>query len=203
MSPCASILELKDVIQKICLKLGVKAVYDTVDGTTTNDHGADVVVKWRIPLSAYQESLEYLRTFENVRLYAIPKYQLEIASNERNRQKKSCPSVDVLVQYGIPEGLAKALTPFQRIGVDFVRDKNGRAWIADGKYHIACISRHATLLTHLSILLACTRHGVGKNHTGGGEYGNVSCRMAASSYMPQWCPIPLEERISKMAGSGQ
>jgi hypothetical protein len=46
---------------------------------------------------------------------------------------KGYPSAKKLVSQGVPHGLATALAPFQRGGVDFVIEKGGRALIADGK----------------------------------------------------------------------
>lgn len=145
-----SIQGLRQPIRQICRKHGVKAVYDTLksnavtmDGsedeiTATGmaaSNGAELVGKWRIPLSVYHQLAGYLSTLENTAIVRIPEDQLRIASLERARQEKGYPDVDVLVQYGIPMGLAKALAPFQRGGVDFVHDKRGRAWIADGTFH--------------------------------------------------------------------
>jgi hypothetical protein len=90
--------------------------------------------KWRIPLGAYQAFFAYLRSDPNCRVEGISSIQLKVASLERARQEKGYPSVEKLVEAGVPNGLAKTLAPFQRGGVDFVLEKKGRALIADGTY---------------------------------------------------------------------
>jgi len=87
--------------------------------------------KWRIPLAAYQAFITYLGQDPNTQVQGIPDHQLHIASLERVRQEKGYPTVDEIVKLGVPVGLAGALAPFQRGGVDFVVAKNGRALIAD------------------------------------------------------------------------
>lgn len=64
----------------------------------------------------------------------IPQHQLQVASMERARQAQGYPSAEQLEEKGVPSRLATALAPFQRGGVDFVRSKEGRALIADGKF---------------------------------------------------------------------
>lgn len=90
--------------------------------------------KWRIPLGAYHAFFAYLRSDPNCRVEGISSIQLKVASLERARQEKGYPSVEKLVEAGVPNGLAKTLAPFQRGGVDFVLEKKGRALIADGTY---------------------------------------------------------------------
>jgi hypothetical protein len=65
----------------------------------------------------------------------IPEDQLKIASLGKARLEKGFPSAKKLIKYGVPKGLATALAPFQRGGVEFVVEKHGRALLADG----ACI----------------------------------------------------------------
>lgn len=67
----------------------------------------------------------------------IPQHQLQVASIERARQAQGYPSSEQLEERGVPPRLAMALAPFQRGGVDFVRNKDGRALIADGKLHLS------------------------------------------------------------------
>ena len=67
------------------------------------------------------------------RLIGIPDTQLKIASLGKARLEKGYPSVRKIISQGVPRGLATALAPFQRGGVDFVIEKEGRALIADGK----------------------------------------------------------------------
>ena len=62
----------------------------------------------------------------------IPEDQLKIASLGKARLEKGFPSAQKICSYGVPKGLAKALAPFQRGGVEFVFEKEGRALIADG-----------------------------------------------------------------------
>ena len=64
----------------------------------------------------------------------IPEDQLKIASLGKARLEKGFPSVNKILAYGVPNGLATALAPFQRGGVDFVVEKEGRALIADGTF---------------------------------------------------------------------
>jgi hypothetical protein len=90
--------------------------------------------KWRIPLGAYQAFFTYLRSDPNCRVEGISSIQLKVASLERARQEKGYPSVEKLIEAGVPNGLARTLAPFQRGGVDFVLEKKGRALIADGTY---------------------------------------------------------------------
>jgi hypothetical protein len=63
----------------------------------------------------------------------IPQDQLKIASLGKARLEKGYPSVKKLITLGVPRGLATALAPFQRGGVDFVVEKGGRALLGDGK----------------------------------------------------------------------
>ncbi|MGK3741315.1 MAG: hypothetical protein ACI8RD_008087 [Bacillariaceae sp.] len=62
----------------------------------------------------------------------IPEEQLKIASLGKARIEKGFPSANKIVSLGVPKGLATALAPFQRGGVDFVVEKEGRALLADG-----------------------------------------------------------------------
>ena len=63
----------------------------------------------------------------------IPQDQLKIASLGKARLEKGYPTVRKLISLGVPRGLARALAPFQRGGVDFIVEKGGRALLADGK----------------------------------------------------------------------
>ncbi|GKZ00892.1 hypothetical protein MPSEU_001040800 [Mayamaea pseudoterrestris] len=87
--------------------------------------------KWRIPLGAYQPFYAYLCSLSNTRVEGISFRQLQIASLEKARQEKGYPTPEELIEKGVPSGLASALAPFQRGGVDFVLEKEGRALIAD------------------------------------------------------------------------
>ena len=66
------------------------------------------------------------------RVTGIPEDQLKIASLGKARLEKGFPSTKKIISLGVPKGLASALAPFQRGGVDFVVEKKGRALIADG-----------------------------------------------------------------------
>ncbi len=84
-------------------------------------------------------------------MVGIPQDQLKIASLGKARLEKGYPSTKKLISLGVPRGLATALAPFQRGGVDFVVEKRGRALIADGK-----IASHELVVMVLSVeLLEC------------------------------------------------
>ena len=87
--------------------------------------------KWRIPLGAYQSFVTFLSGDPLTQVEGIPQHQLQIASLEKARQERGYPTVEEIIDMGVPAGLAGALAPFQRGGVDFVFEKNGRALIAD------------------------------------------------------------------------
>jgi hypothetical protein len=116
------VTNLRKIIKQISREHG-KAVYEK---------GKDGVGgKWRIPLGAYQNFYGFLAEDRNTRLDGVPDHQLNIATLERARQEKGYPSCEEIIRMGVPPGLAKALAPFQRGGVDFVVAKKGRALIAD------------------------------------------------------------------------
>jgi len=87
--------------------------------------------KWRIPLGAYRAFFSYLNNDSMCKVQGIPEHQLKIASLGKARLDKGYPSAHKIISYGVPKGLAMALAPFQRGGVDFVVEKEGRALIAD------------------------------------------------------------------------
>lgn len=87
--------------------------------------------KWRIPLGAYHAFLSYLKADPFTIVEGIDPKQLQIASLEKARQDRGYPEAKELVEKNVPEGLANALAPFQRGGVDFALAKHGRALIAD------------------------------------------------------------------------
>jgi hypothetical protein len=118
----SSVSGLRVPIRQISRKHG-KSVYER-----DKDGGG----KWRIPLGAYHDFVGFLRSEATTQVFGIPANQLQIASLERARQEKGYPTPDELVEHGVPKGLANKLAPFQRGGVDFVREKGGRALIADG-----------------------------------------------------------------------
>ena len=118
-----SVSGLRGAIKKIAKDHGGRAFW-----SRDKDEGGG---KWRIPLAAYQALFTYLSAMPNTKVDGISARQLDIASLERARQEKGYPTVQKLREMGIPKGLAEALAPFQRGGVDFVVEKNGRALIAD------------------------------------------------------------------------
>jgi SWI/SNF-related matrix-associated actin-dependent regulator 1 of chromatin subfamily A len=87
--------------------------------------------KWRIPLGAYYAFLTFLTESPNTIVEGIPNPQLKIASVARAAAERDYPSSEALINCGVPPGLANALAPYQRGGVDFVLQRNGRALIAD------------------------------------------------------------------------
>lgn len=82
---------------------------------------------------AYASFFSFLTSDPLCQVVGIPEDQLKIASLGKARLEKGYPSTKKLMSFGVPRGLATALAPFQRGGVDFVVEKGGRALIADGK----------------------------------------------------------------------
>ena len=111
-------------IKKIAREEGEGAKFDRGEGGG----------RWCIPLGAYQNILSFLIN-SDPRTYVdgITEDQLKIATLGKERLSRRYPSKDDLVKRGVPAGIASALAPYQRGGVDFVVDKNrnGRALIAD------------------------------------------------------------------------
>ena len=120
--PPTPLTNLRTSIRQISRDHG-KAVYDR------NKEGGGG--KWRIPLGAYHAFVGFLRGQPNTYVEGIPQHQLQIASLEKSRQEKGYPTVGDVIEMGVPAKLANALAPFQRGGVDFVCEKDGRALIAD------------------------------------------------------------------------
>ena len=87
--------------------------------------------RWRIPLSVYHQFLGYLFRQSGTHVEEIPRAQLNIASMGRAVKERGHPSPEELIDRGIPVGLANALAPYQRGGVDFVLQREGKALIAD------------------------------------------------------------------------
>lgn len=86
---------------------------------------------WRIPLAAYHAFFQYLSNEPNTVVESIPEYLLNVASLGRATSARGFPSVQDLRKSGVPLGLARALAPYQRGGVDFVLQRHGLALIAD------------------------------------------------------------------------
>ena len=86
---------------------------------------------WRIPLAAYHSFFQYLSNEPNTIVEPIPDYLLSVASLGRATAARGFASVQELNKAGVPLGLARALAPYQRGGVDFVLQRQGLALIAD------------------------------------------------------------------------
>jgi len=175
--PPSSITGLRAPIKAISHGHG-RAVYERETG------------KWKIPLGAYQAFAAYLQQDPLTTVDGISQHLLQVASIERARQAQGYPSPEQLIEKGMPPGLANALAPFQRGGVDFVLRKGGRALIADGKPFMLLLQGFRPLVSTFIVLI---RHGIGKNHSGSGLYGTISQRMAIVSANAQQCSISLGE----------
>ncbi|KAL3784661.1 hypothetical protein HJC23_012177 [Cyclotella cryptica] len=102
----------------------------TTTATTTNNNN-NGGGKWRIPLGAYQALLTYLTQDKRNIVEGIPPEQLRAATLGRERFQKNFPTSHELIQRGVHPGVAGALAPYQRGGVDFVLEREGRALLAD------------------------------------------------------------------------
>lgn len=92
--------------------------------------------RWRIPLGAYGGLVGYLTTLvdeQGRRAYVeeIPIRNLQMATLGRELKNKAYPSARALIDEGVPSGIAKAMAPYQRGGVDFALHQDGRVLIAD------------------------------------------------------------------------
>jgi len=88
--------------------------------------------KWRIPLGAYHTLMTYLHSFPQNVIDGIPSEQLRAATLGRERMdKKSYATVNELLDRGVSRVVCEALAPYQRAGVEFILDKDGRALLAD------------------------------------------------------------------------
>lgn len=119
-----SLLGLRGTIKSIAKEHGGKAFFQ-------RDKDGETEGKWHIPLGAYHAFFAYLRSDPMTVVDGIPEAQLKIASLGRARLEKDYPAPEKLISLGVPPRLARALAPFQRGGVDFVLEKEGRALIAD------------------------------------------------------------------------
>mmetsp|Transcript_6038 Transcript_6038/g.9569 ORF Transcript_6038/g.9569 Transcript_6038/m.9569 type:complete len:1430 (+) Transcript_6038:180-4469(+) len=118
-----SVRGLRSYIRQISREYG-KAVFE--HDSESEDGG-----KWRIPLGAYQTFFTYLRSLPNTVVHGIPTSHLNIAMLAQQRKEKGYPSINKLIHIGVPEKIAKTLAPFQRGGVEFIYERNGRALLAD------------------------------------------------------------------------
>ena len=126
---------IKDITKHWCSD-GEKAIYEPPDHSNNNmnENSGEMTYssgRWRIPLSAYTPLLTYLNSDPMVIVERIPAYQLKIASIGRSMSERGHPSIEQIMEWGVPKQLAHSLAPFQRGGVDFVIQKRGRALIAD------------------------------------------------------------------------
>ena len=99
--------------------------------------------KWRIPLGAYHSLMTYLTSSfhggdqqqqqqQQHIVEGIPPEQLRAATLGRERMdKKSHATVAELLKRGVSSVVCEALAPYQRDGVEFLLDKDGRALLAD------------------------------------------------------------------------
>ena len=87
--------------------------------------------KWRIPLGAYHPLMTYLTSLDNTIVEGIPSEQLRAATLGRERFEKDFPTAEELIKRGVGKHVAKALAPYQRGGVDFILEREGRALLAD------------------------------------------------------------------------
>ena len=123
-----SVLGYRKAIRDISKPHG-KAVFERDKDNENTESGADGG-KWRIPLGAYRALVTFFKSLPNCYVQEIPEDQLKIASLGKARLEKGYPSAEKIVSLGVPRGLASALAPFQRGGVEFVNEKEGRALIA-------------------------------------------------------------------------
>eukprot|EP00579_Thalassiosira_antarctica_P012345 CAMPEP_0201910104 /NCGR_PEP_ID=MMETSP0903-20130614/1601_1 /ASSEMBLY_ACC=CAM_ASM_000552 /TAXON_ID=420261 /ORGANISM="Thalassiosira antarctica, Strain CCMP982" /LENGTH=1445 /DNA_ID=CAMNT_0048444699 /DNA_START=84 /DNA_END=4421 /DNA_ORIENTATION=- len=88
--------------------------------------------RWRIPLGAYHPLMTYLTSDANNAVEGIPPEQLRAATLGRERMdKKTYATVSELLSRHVSPIVASALAPYQRGGVEFILDKEGRALLAD------------------------------------------------------------------------
>lgn len=88
--------------------------------------------RWRIPLGAYHALVSYLIGGGNNVVEGIPPAQLRAATLGRERlSRKDYPTAEEMMGRGVHPNVAAALAPYQRGGVEFVLDKEGRALLAD------------------------------------------------------------------------
>ena len=96
--------------------------------------------KWRIPLGAYHPLMTYL-TSTNCHgiggggrdvIEGIPAEQLRMASIGRERMdKRAYATIEELLDRNVHPAIARALAPYQRSGVEFILERDGRALLAD------------------------------------------------------------------------
>ncbi len=110
------------------LKQATERLSNEDDGSNTNNSVGKG--KWRIPLGAYQALFSYLTREGSVE--GIAPEQLRVATLGRERaDKKEYPSVKWLLEKSVSTVVAEALAPYQRGGVEFIIEKEGKALLAD------------------------------------------------------------------------
>lgn len=87
--------------------------------------------RWRIPLGAYHPLMTLLTSESKNWVEGIPIEQLRAATLGRERTEKKFPTVRMLIRREVSPVVASALAPYQRGGVDFILDKEGRVLLAD------------------------------------------------------------------------
>jgi len=126
---------LRKIIKEITKHYGngQKAIFEPGSTKEESDQNEQILNsgRWRIPLGAYNSFLAYLTNHHMFAVEPIPDRQLKIASMGRAMSERGYPSVETVQQWGVPSGLANSLAPYQRGGVDFVLQKDGRALVAD------------------------------------------------------------------------
>ena len=118
--------------------------------------------KWRIPLGAYQSLYSYLFASKGQRdeIIPIPYQTRNMATIGRERMdKKSHTTVDELLLKNVAPTVARSLAPYQRTGVHFILERNGRALLADemglGKTVQAIAAMSAYANTDWPLLVLC------------------------------------------------
>jgi hypothetical protein len=99
--------------------------------TRAHGHKAAFDDRWRIPLSVYQPIFTYLSSDKNNVVEGIPESQIKIVALARAAAMNKESTIAQLVQLGVPPFLASSLAPYQRAGVDFILQRQGRALLAD------------------------------------------------------------------------
>lgn len=117
--------------------------------------------RWRIPLGSYHPLMTFLTADTGGHVVeGIPPEQLRAATLGRERMdKKAYPTVSDLVERNVAPVIAVALAPYQRAGVEFILDKEGRALLADemglGKTVQAIAAMSAFRGTDWPLLVLC------------------------------------------------
>ena len=110
----------------------LKSATNNEEGNADNNNN-EGKGKWRIPLGAYHTLMTYLTSSSSQHVVeGIPPEQLHAATLGRERMdKKSYATVSELRDRGVSKVVCEALAPYQRAGVEFILDKDGRALLAD------------------------------------------------------------------------